>query len=85
MLAEKSQEQTQAYHRKILRVEEERCSQTDQCFMKILHKEFDSKEENLSLSSLGKESRVRKHLLSWTGLSSMTLIKMNLRPRVQIQ
>ena len=48
--------------------------------MKILHKELYSEEDNLSLSSLGKESRVSKHLLAWTGLSSMTLIKMNLRP-----
>ena len=49
--------------------------------MKILHKELYSEEENLSLSSLGEESRVSKHLLSWTGSSSMTLIEMKLRPR----
>ena len=49
--------------------------------MKILHKELYSEEENLSLSSLGEESRVSNHLLSWTGSSSLTSIKMKLRPR----
>ena len=48
--------------------------------MKILHKELYGEEENLFLSSLGEESRLSKHLLSWTGPSSMTLIKMKLRP-----
>ena len=48
--------------------------------MKILNKDLYGEEDNLSLSSLGDESRVIKHLLSWTGSSSMTLIKMKLRP-----
>ena len=53
--------------------------------MKILHKELYSEEENLSLSSLGEESSVSKHLLSWTGSSSMTLIEMKLRPRHNVK
>ena len=39
------------------------------------YEDFEQKnfeEENLSLSSLGDESRVIKHLLSWTGSLSMT-------------